>query len=532
MREPLWWERGVIYQIYPRSFQDSNGDGIGDIPGIVSRLDYLVDLGVDAIWLSPHYLSPQEDFGYDVAEYTGVDPMYGTLADFDDLVAEAHRRQLRVIVDFVPNHSSSQHPWFIESTAARTSAKRDWYVWRDPKPDGSLPNNWVSVFGGPAWEKNEKAGQHYLHSFLASQPDLNWRNPELERAMLDVLRFWMDRGVDGFRIDVAQRCMKDPLLRDNPPTTIVDPASYKFNPEWAATQHIYDSADPDIHLLFRKWRSVLDEYPERFSIGEIHEWDWEKWASYYGDGQELHMPFNFAPLTAGADPAKLREIVVSLESVLPDGAWPNWVLGNHDEPRIATRLGWRESGAMAVVLLTLRGTPTIYYGDEIGMVESEIPSDRQLDPYGRRVPGQGRDGCRTPMQWSAAPDAGFSPPGTESTWLPVHPDYEHHNVATESGDPRSRLAVYRRLLRLRRLHPALHSGDIEVLSSTDGVIAYRRSHPQGQAFVIAANLSDKSAEHRIEGEIVAGTNHSREASVFDGHLAPWEAVVVSGTSAH
>jgi alpha-glucosidase len=530
MGEPLWWQRGVIYQIYPRSFQDSNGDGIGDIPGIVSRLDYLVDLGVDAIWLSPHYPSPQDDFGYDVADYTGVDPMYGTLADFDDLVAEAHHRDLRVIVDFVPNHSSSRHPWFIESAAEQTSPKRDWYVWRDPKPDGSLPNNWVSVFGGPAWEWNEKTGQYYLHSFLISQPDLNWRNPELERAMLEVLRFWMDRGVDGFRIDVAQRCMKDPLLRDNPPAAVIDPTSYKFNPEWAATEHIFDSADPDIHLLFRKWRSVLDEYPERFSIGEIHEWDWVKWASYYGDGQELHMPFNFAPLTAGADPVKLREIVISLERVLPEGAWPNWVLGNHDERRIATRLGWRESAAMAVVLLTLRGTPTIYYGEEVGMAESEIPTDRQLDPYGRRVPGQGRDGCRTPMQWSSAPHAGFAPPATVSTWLPVHPDYKLYNVENERRDPGSRFALYRRLLRLRRTHPSLHSGAVEMLPSNDRVIAYGRSHPEGAGFVIAANLSDEPAEHGVEGEVVAATDHFREGSVFDGHLAPWEAVVIGGSS--
>ncbi len=278
-----------------------------------------------------------------------------------------------------------------------------------PSPTVRSPTIGCRCSAVPRWEKDDKTGQYYLHSFLVSQPDLNWRNPELERAMLDGLRFWMDRGVDGFRIDVAQKCMKDPLLRDNPPAAVIDPTSYKFNPEWAATEHIYDSADPDIHLLFRKWRSVLDEYPEKFSVGEIHEWDWEKWASYYGGGQELHMPFNFAPLTAGTDPAKLREIIVSMERALPEGAWPNWVLGNHDERRIATRLGWRESAAMAVVLLTLRGTPTIYYGEEIGMEEADIPPERQLDPYGRRVPGQGRDGCRTPMQWSGATHSGFSP---------------------------------------------------------------------------------------------------------------------------
>lgn len=530
MTEPLWWQRGVIYQVYPRSFQDSNGDGVGDIPGIISRLDYLADLGVDAIWLSPHYPSPQEDFGYDVADYTGVDPMYGTLADFDELVKEAHRRDLRVMVDFVPNHSSSQHPWFIESASDLTNPKRDWYVWRDPKPDGSLPNNWVSAFGGPAWEKDDQTGQYYLHSFLASQPDLNWRNPELEREMLNVLRFWMERGVDGFRIDVAHRCMKDPLLRDNPPVTLIDPTSYKFNPEWAATEHIYDSADPDIHLLFRKFRSVFDEYPERFSIAEIHEWDWERWASYFGGGQGLHMPFNFAPISAGVDPDKLREIIISIEEVLPAGAWPNWVLGNHDERRIATRLGWDESGAMAVLLLTLRGTPTIYYGDEIGMLETDIPAELQQDPYGRRVPGQGRDGCRTPMQWSTATHAGFSSPNTRTTWLPVHPDHISHNVETELTDPGSRLGLYRRLLRLRRDHPALHSGAVEVLPSVSQVISFKRSHPDGDAFVVAANLSDGPVNHPGDGPVVVGTDHKREGTAFDGHLGAWEAVVVKAAN--
>jgi alpha-glucosidase len=526
MTEPLWWQRGVIYQIYPRSFQDSNGDGVGDIPGIISRLDYVADLGVDAIWLSPHYPSPQEDFGYDVADYTGVDPMYGTLDDFDRLVAEAHQRHLKVIVDFVPNHSSSQHPWFIESASSTDNPKRDWYVWRDPKHDGSVPNNWVSVFGGPGWEMDDTTGQFYLHSFLASQPDLNWRNPEVEREMIDVLRFWMDRGVDGFRIDVAQKCMKDPLLRDNPPAAAIDPSAYKFNPEWAATDHIYDVADPDIHLLFRKFRAALDEYPERFSIAEIHEWDWERWASYYGDGHGLHMPFNFAPLTAGVDPDRLRGIITDMEGALPPGAWPNWVLGNHDERRIATRLGREESAAMAVLLLTLRGTPTIYYGDEIGMVETEIPPELQQDPYGRRVPGQGRDGCRTPMQWSPATHAGFSSPDTASTWLPVHPDHTVQNVETELEDTASRLGLYRRLLQVRRANPALHSGSVEVLPSESSVVAFRRSYQGADSFVIAANLSDGATDHSIDGQVTVGTDPRKEGAAFDGQLAPWESVVV------
>jgi alpha-glucosidase len=526
--QTLWWQRGVIYQIYPRSFADSNGDGIGDLRGIASRLDYLSKvLGIDAIWLSPHYPSPQDDFGYDVADYCGVDPMYGTLADFDHLVDEAHLRGVKVIVDFVPNHSSSAHPWFVESSSSIESPKRDWYLWRDLKADGSLPNNWVSFFGGPSWELDTKTGQSYLHSFLVSQPDLNWRNPEVEAAMLDALRFWMDRGVDGFRIDVAQLIMKDPLLRDNPPAKMIDPTSYKFNAEWAATEHIHDVAHEDIHSAFRKIRSTLNEYPDRFTVGEIHEWDWSRWASYFGKGDELHMPFNFAPLVAGIDPEKLREVAVSMERSLPPGSWPNWVAGNHDEKRIATRLGWEQSRAMAVLLLTLRGTPTLYYGDELGMVETDIPAPLQKDPYGRRVPGLGRDGCRTPMHWSPGKNAGFSPEETSTTWLPVHPDHERYNVESELGDPGSHLELYRRLLRLRRSEPALHAGDVEILQSPTEVLAYRRTHNSGKPFGVATNLSDEPARFPLDGVVAVGTDHEREGKSFDGSLGPWEAVVLS-----
>lgn len=385
----LWWEEGVIYQIYPRSFADSNGDGIGDLPGITSKLDYVANtLGVDAIWLSPHYPSPQDDFGYDVADYCDVDPMYGTLADFDDLVAEAHRLGLRVIVDYVINHSSDRHPWFLESAADETNPKRDWYVWRDGGEEDRLPNNWPSFFGGPAWSRHPATNQYYLHSFLASQPDLNWRNPELGRAMFDVLRFWMDRGVDGFRIDVAARAMKDPFLRSNPPAKLIDPTSFKFNPEWAATEHIYDGPHPDIHVLFRQLRKVVDEYEDRYAVGEIHEWNWERWASYYGKGDELHQTYNFSLLVAGVDAPKIRAIIAGMEQALPDGAWPNWVAGNHDEVRIATRLGGLEQArAMAVMLLTLRGTPTIYYGDELGMVELAVPAESSWTPSAAGCPG-------------------------------------------------------------------------------------------------------------------------------------------------
>jgi alpha-glucosidase len=519
----LWWQEGVIYQIYPRSFADSNGDGIGDLRGITSKLDYVANvLGVDAIWLSPHYPSPQDDFGYDVADYCDVDPMYGTLEDFDALVAEAHRLGLRVIVDYVINHSSDRHPWFFESASDQSNAKRDWYVWREGGGDGSVPNNWPSFFGGPAWSRHPATGQYYLHSFLASQPDLNWRNPELAKAMFDVLRFWMDRGVDGFRIDVAARAMKDPFLRSNPPAKVIDPKAFKFNPEWAATEHIYDGTHPDIHILFRQLRKVLNEYPDRYAVGEIHEWNWEKWASYFGQGDELHQTYNFALLMTGADAPRIRALIEGMEGALPPGAWPNWVAGNHDEVRIATRLGGLDQArAMAVLLLTLRGTPTIYYGDELGMAELPVPPERQQDPFGRRVPGLGRDGCRTPMQWTPAPWAGFS---TGKPWLQCHPDYSTVNVTTQLDNPASTLSLYRRLLKLRHEEPSLSAGAIELISSHPSVLSYRRTSPQGPTISVAANLSPDPAPNPVNGALVISTEFSR--SELTPILGPWEAVLV------
>jgi alpha-glucosidase len=520
----LWWQEGVIYQIYPRSFYDSSGDGIGDLPGITSKLDYLADiLGVDAVWLSPHYPSPQDDFGYDVSDYCDVDPMYGTLGDFDAMVEKAHNLGLRVIVDYVINHSSDRHRWFIESASDETNPKRDWYVWRKPAADEGLPNNWPSFFGGPAWARHPTTGQYYLHSFLASQPDLNWRNPELAGAMFDVLRFWMDRGVDGFRIDVAARAMKDPFLRSNPAARVIDPKAFKFNPEWAATEHIHDGSHPDTHFLFRNLRKVLDEYPERYAVGEIHEWDWERWASYYGEGDELHQTYNFALLMSGVDALKIRAIIEGMERALAPGAWPNWVAGNHDEVRIATRLGGLEQArAMAVLLLTLRGTPTLYYGDELGMVELAVPPAEQKDPLGRRVPGLGRDGCRTPMQWSAKPGAGFT---IGDPWLSCGVDLETANVESQLDDPTSTLSLYRKLLRLRRSEPALSRGNIELMARDPAVLSYRRSSPDGPSYAVAANLSSDSRPHPLqEGSFVLSTDPSRTS--LRGHLGPWEAVVV------
>jgi len=503
-KDTLWWRRGVIYQIYPRSFRDANGDGIGDLPGILEKLDYLAEIvPVDAIWLSPIFPSPMIDFGYDVSNYTDIDPMFGTLHDFDTLLREAHRRRLRVIIDFVPNHTSDEHPWFLESRSSRASPKRDWYIWRDPKPDGSLPNNWVSLFGGDAWEWDEVSGQYYLHTFVKEQPDLNWRNPEVKAAMFDVLRFWLDRGVDGFRIDVAHFIMKDPDLRDNPPNPNVGsdtPAAYA----WAGQQHVNDLGHPDVHAVFREIRQLLDAYGDqhpRVSIGEIHEFDWPTWVSYYGSNlDELHMPFNFALLNVPWTAPDVRAIVEAVEEVVSGGAWPNYVLGNHDTQRLASRLDADQSRVAMMLLLTLRGTPTIYYGEELDMADVMIPLDLVQDPFERNVPGVGlgRDPERTPMQWDASEHAGFAPPGV-APWLPIADDYTTVNVAAELESPTSTLNFIRRLLELRRAMPALHSGSYRSIEVADRECYVYRREGDERKFVIALNFSDEPKTLMVPG---------------------------------
>jgi alpha-glucosidase len=489
----LWWQTGVVYQIYPRSYQDSNDDGIGDLNGIIQRLDYLSEtLGVEAIWLSPFYPSPMADFGYDVSDYQNVDPMFGTLEDFDRLVAEAHQRNLRVVIDFVPNHTSDQHPWFIESRSSRDNPKRDWYFWRDAKPDGSLPNNWLSLFGGKAWEFDEKTGQYYLHIFLKEQPDLNWRNPETKAAMLSALQFWLERGVDGFRLDVAHFIMKDPELRDNPPNPDIRNAEHPAG-EYPSQLHIHDIAHPDVHGVFREIRQLLDSYSmtrPRYSVGEIHLFDWKKWAKYYGENlDELHMPFNFAFIRHTPwQPKAIRAVVDGVEAALPPGAWPNYVMGNHDEPRLASRFGKEQVRVAAMLLLTLRGTPTLYQGDELGMENVDIPIELQKDPFGLRVPGSGRDLCRTPMLWTPAENAGFASPSVKA-WLPLSPKYKTENVADELKDPTSVLNLYRKLLALRRDIPALHRGSYTPAGeTTDDCFSFWRE-AEGVRFLITLNFS-------------------------------------------
>jgi alpha-glucosidase len=528
----LWWKNGVIYQIYPRSFQDSNGDGIGDLEGVIQRLDYLTaTLGVDAIWLSPFYPSPMADFGYDVSNYTDVDAMFGDLAIFDHLVAMAHQRNLQVIIDFVPNHTSDQHPWFIASRQSRTNHKRSWYVWRSPRPDGTVPNNWLSVFGGTAWEFDEKTGQYYLHSFLKEQPDLNWRNPRLKEAMFDAIRFWLNRGVDGFRLDVAHYIMKDPGLRDNPVNPHPENVVFKAMGDYDSLIHLYDKGHPDVHAVFREFRHILDDYSRerpRFSIGEIHVFDWKKWCSYYGENlDELHMPFNFSLMGQFWDLGAMRQVIDSLEGALPAGAWPNYVLGNHDEPRLGSRYGVENIRLAAMLLLTLRGTPTIYYGEELGMVNVQIPAEKEQDPWGKRVPGLGRDPNRTPMQWDASANAGFSTAPQDKLWLPLAPDYGSLNVQSELADPHSVLNLYRKLIQFRKDTPALYAGSYRSLDGfpEESLVFIRQSGEKKVLVVLNSGTQPFGCCLTLpgQGHVAVSTGLNRE-----GELVRLDEMVVAG----
>jgi len=519
-----WWQTGVIYQIYPRSFQDTTGNGVGDLPGIITRLDYLNEvLGVDTLWLSPFYPSPMADFGYDVADYTDVHPLFGTMQDFDRLVAEVHARGMHLVIDLVPNHTSEKHPWFLASRASRKNPRRDWYVWRDPKPDGGPPNNWLSVFGGSAWDLDKATGQYYLHSFLKEQPDLNWRNPEVKAAMFDVVRFWLERDVDGFRIDVAHFIMKDPEMRDNPPN-LSGVAAHKSLGAYDSQVHLYDKGHANVHGIFRELRALLDAYSKarpRFSVGEIHVYDWGEWATYYGEAlDELHMPFNFSLLKAEWNARDVRSMIDGLEAILPDGAWPNYVLGNHDETRLRSRYGPDQSRVAAMLLLTLRGTPTLYYGDELGMPEATIPPDKQQDPWGLRVPGLGRDGCRTPMPWDATPSGGFST--TSEPWLPIF-STEGCNVEEELSDPSSVLSLYRRLLAVRKSHPALQLGEYQPidLAPRDCFVFVRKA--ESQTIMVALNFSADPRALRLpdgfaRGRLLLSTFEDRTETDIDETL--------------
>ena len=479
-------------------------------------------LGLDALWLSPFYPSPMADFGYDVSNYTDVDPIFGDMATFDELVQQAHRRNIKVIIDFVINHTSDQHPWFLETRSSRNAPRRQWYIWADPQPGGSPPNNWVSLFGGSAWEWDAATGQYYLHSFDKRQPDLNWRNPEVQAAMFDILRFWLDHAVDGFRIDAAHMIMKDPQLRDNPPNLTRARVMPKPMGDYDAQLHVYDKAHPDVHGIYRALRRLLDSYGAehpRVAIGEMHILDWKVWASYYGANlDEMHMPFNFGLVNAAWNAQTIRQSVDTLEAVLVPGAWPNYVLGNHDEPRIVSRVGPAQARLAMLLLLTLRGTPMLYYGDEIGMHDGDIPPEHVYDPMEKNRPGQGlgRDPERTPMQWDRSPNAGFCPPGTEP-WLPIPADYQQINVAVEREDPHSLLTLTRRLIELRCSTPALTTGSYRPIEGVpDGCFVYLRQS-SSQRYLIALNFSGHEQTLKLSemgrGRLVLSTYLDREEPI-------------------
>jgi alpha-glucosidase len=522
-----WWQRGVVYQIYPRSFQDSNGDGIGDLNGIRQRLDHLTWLGVDAIWLSPIFPSPMKDFGYDIADFVGIDPIFGTLDDFDALVREVHRRGLKLILDFVPNHTSDLHPWFQESRRDRGNPKRDWYIWRDPAPDGGPPNNWLSEFGGSAWELDEATGQYYYHAFLKEQPDLNWRNPELVRTMHDVLRFWFDRGVDGFRIDVLHHLIEDGQFRDNPLNPEFEPG---MRPSHALLR-VHTVDQPEIQTIITGLRKVADEYPERVLIGEIHL-PIERLVTYYGvELSGIHLPFNFNLIGAPWSAAVLREIIATYEAALPRGAWPNWVIGNHDTNRIASRVGANGARLAMMLLLTLRGTPTMYYGEELGMEDVPIPPELVQDPFEKNVPGigVGRDPARTPMRWVADNYAGFT---GGQPWLPIGQNLAECNVESQARDPHSMLSLCRRLLKLRREHAVLAIGDYVGLSCDDECLTYLRRYEDRQLLVVS-NFSDEKRTVTLppeapRGRLLLSSDPDRRLQQVAGSidLAPAEGVVL------
>jgi alpha-glucosidase len=487
----------------------------------------LQELGVDALWISPCFPSPLADGGYDVSDYTDIHPELGSLATMDRLLYSAHQQGLRVLLDFVPNHTSDQHPWFQQARQSRQNPKRDWYIWRDPGPQGDLPNNWLGYFSGAAWEWDPATQQYYLHSFLKEQPDLNWRNPEVRQGMQTVLRFWLDRGVDGFRIDSVLPLIKDALFRDDPPPSGA-PAGKDMGP--AGPQDRRHSANqPEVHALLREWRALLDEYPgDRMMVGEVYTRDLAMAASYLGRRDELNLVLNMALLNLPWEAERIREYVGGQEASLPAGADPTLVLGSHDEPRLASRLGEAQARVAAMLLLTLRGAPFIYYGDEIGMLDVPIPPDRQRDPWPKSsgMPQHSRDPARTPMQCEATPGAGFTSAGTRSgttdTWLPINPNYRERNVRAQLQEPGSLLNLYRRLMRLRRSSIVLRAGPYRPASEApEDSYVYYRAHGD-QQFLVALNfggddLGPTLADQR-PGRVPISSWLDREEQVLLGNI--------------
>jgi alpha-glucosidase len=506
------WAAGAVYQIVVPSYMDANGDGLGDLRGVIDRLDYLRWLGIDAIWLSPIYPSPMLDMGYDVSEYLDVNPSFGTLADFDRLISEAHHRDIHVVLDYVPNHTSDQHPWFRTSRSSRNDLRRDWYLWRDPAPGGGPPNNWTNQYEKSDWTLDEATGQYYMHSFMPEMPDLNWWNPDVRTAMWEALRFWLDRGVDGFRIDAMVHLYKDPRLRDNPPA---EGSSYDTWPAW----NMVPSFSQDVgglQEIVHQLCQVVREYPGRILIGENHLPP-ERLPLYYCSG--MTHPANSSLLELKWDAIHIQRMIARYEGFLTDDQWPNWILGSHDNQRVAGNLGPERTRVAAMLQLTLRGTPIMYYGEEIGMHNVDVPSGRERDQLAIRMPGKGRgrDVQRTPMQWSAAAGAGFT---QGDPWLPAAEDYTQINVEAERVDPTSLLNLYRRLLELRATSKAIRYGRYTPDYADERVLSFVRE-TESERLLIALNFTDGTIEFQPKagsGDVVLSTHMDTPEPHPDGRV--------------
>lgn len=504
-QDAAWWRGAVIYQIYPRSFLDTNGDGVGDLPGIIERLDYVASLGVDAIWISPFFKSPMADFGYDIADYRDVDPLFGTLDDFDRLLAKAHSLGIRVMIDQVLSHTSVEHAWFKESRESRDNARADWYVWADAKPDGTPPNNWLSLFGGVAWRWEPRRGQYFLHNFLSSQPDLNFHNPAVREATLDNVRFWLDRGVDGLRLDAINFCFHDQQLRDNPPKPAELRTGRGFSPDnpYAFQYHHYNNTQPQNLDFLENLRALLDRYPGATTLGEISSEDSLATMGEYVDEQRLHMGYSFELLTDDFSAAYIRGTVEDLEAKMTRG-WPCWAISNHDVRRAVTRWGGDNAPdalakQLVALVCSLRGSVCLYQGEELGLTEAEVPFESLQDPYGIAFwPNfKGRDGCRTPMPWNGGAHSGFS---DGKPWLPVAEAHSARSVAVQDVQSDSVLNGVRHLMRWRKAHPALVAGDIGFLDAPEPVLAFTR-RSEDESLLVVFNLSAQPQQWTIPAHL-------------------------------
>ena len=521
-----WWRGAVIYQIYPRSFLDTNGDGVGDLPGIIQQLDYVASLGVDAIWIAPFFRSPMADFGYDIADYRDVDPLFGTLDDFDHLLTKAHGLGLKVMIDQVLSHTSDQHDWFKESRESQDNTKADWYVWADAKPDGSAPNNWLSLFGGSAWQWEPRRGQYYLHNFLSSQPDLNFHHPDVRAAVLDNVRFWLDKGVDGLRLDAINFCFHDRLLRDNPPKPKEKRVGRGFSPDnpYAFQYHHYNNTQPENLDFLGELRTLLDRYPTAVTLGEISSEDSLATMAEYTRDHRLHMGYSFELLSSDFSATYIRNTVQQLEAQVSEG-WPCWAISNHDVERVLTRWGNGDASPQLANLLTamvcsLRGSVCVYQGEELGLTEADVPFEALRDPYGITFWPifKGRDGCRTPMPWDDSHFAGFS---EVTPWLPIDEAHKTLTVAHQERDPDSVLQGFRRFMQWRAEQPSLRWGDIRFLDTAEPVLAFVRSHADQQVLAVF-NLGKQAQSLTLPGFTSAQPlpGHGLKQGTFaDGQLS-------------